>query len=72
MIYFLEALCHCPQCHQETHAGSSLIEVVTLKTLDGGWSRWTRCSYCHATSRQVYDFQAHRFGQAQLINRSVP
>lgn len=65
-------LCHCPQCQRETHQGSDLIHVQTYRTLWGEWVRWTRCSYCHSTSRQVYDYEAHRFGMARLINRSVP
>jgi len=72
MTTFQENLCSCPQCGKQSHAGSGLIEVSQIRNLGGEWVRWTRCSFCHATSRQVYDYAEHRFGQVWLINRSVP
>lgn len=64
-------LCTCPQCRAEASESSTLIEVMQYQNAQGVWVRWTRCSICHATSRQVYDYEAHRFGHTTLINRSV-
>lgn len=71
MTSFQEALCHCPICHGEATRGSSLIEVSQYQNARGEWVRWTRCSLCHSTARQVYLYDEHRFGAPTLINRSV-
>ena len=57
----------CPSCLRVEKPGSGLIQVTTFRTLDGGFSRWTYCSFCRSRFRQVYSFKAHRFGKPTHI-----
>ncbi len=56
------SICTCPQCSAECLQGRDLIHVQQYRTLWGEVVRWTRCKACGKTSRQVYDYEAHRFG----------